>query len=174
MTGVPGSIRPVGSGALRSLDAEREWSAADNHRIFQWRNTLVTHWFAPVSSAALDECERASFDLAGKYAEGIVVFNVIDYGIPMPTTEVRKRASAVLASTGEHVRCTATVVRGDGFWASAGRAMVATITLFSRARHPHKVFATPTEGAQWARDQVDPLCSIEHFARSMERLTASS
>ncbi len=171
--GVPSSVEPIGSGALRGLDAEREWSKGDNHRIVQWRNVLVTHWFAAVSSAALDRCEAASFDLVSRHRGGIVVLNVIDHGLPMPTTEVRKRASAVLAATGEHVLCTATIVRGDGFWASAGRAMVATITLFSRARHPHKVFATPTEGATWCADKVNPVGSTEHFARSMERLTAS-
>lgn len=170
--GAPSRVEPIGSGALRGLDAEHEWSAGDNHRIVQWRNVLVTHWFAAVTSAALDRCESASFDLVKRHTGGIVVLNVVDYGLPMPTNDVRKRASDVLAATGEHVLCTATVVRGDGFWASAGRAMVATITLFSRARHPHKVFATPTEGATWCADKVSPVGSTEHFARSMERLTA--
>ncbi len=48
----------------------------------------------------------------------------------------------MLNATADHVRLTATVVPGEGFWASTARAAIATITLLSKARHPHKVFAT--------------------------------
>ncbi len=152
-------------------DAETLWSLGTNHRIVQWRNVLFTHWFAPITSEALAKCESASFDLASRHPGGLVVFNVVEYGIELPSTTVRRKASAVLAATEAHVLCTATVICGEGFWASAGRAMVATITLFSKARHPHKVFATPEEGAQWSADHVKPdNTSVEYFARSLRRL----
>ena len=126
------------------------WSQAPGHAIGEWSNALLTTWRAPVNVEALEVSRVASHDLHARYPDGIVVFNVIPFAIPLPENVARKKASDVLGETGGHVLCTTTIIAAQGLWGSAARAAVATITLFSRAPHPHKVFGTIEDGAKWA------------------------
>ncbi|MBX7081445.1 MAG: hypothetical protein K1X88_19750 [Nannocystaceae bacterium] len=130
------------------------WSTDRHHTIAQWRNVLFTVWRQEITVAALEASRVASHDLARSHAGGLLVFNVVREGLPIPGGEVRRKASSVLGETSGHVRCTATVIEGEGFWTSAARAIVASITLLSRAAHPHRVFATIDEAATWAMKHV--------------------
>ncbi len=169
--GVPGRVVPSASSMLRIDDHEHVYAQGESHRVVQWRNVLFTHWFGPVSEFGLAACERASFELASRHPQGLVVFNVIEFGLQIPSTAARKKASAVLNATAEHVRLTATVVPGEGFWASAARAAIATITLLSKARHPHKVFATTDDAARWVLPKVLPeRTPLGHLQRALDRL----
>ncbi len=169
---VPDPVSPSPSTVLRLDDDERICSEGADHRVVQWRNVMFTHWFAPVSVAGLAACETASFDLASRYPKGVVVFNVIEFGLQIPDTAARKKASAVLASTAAHVLVTTTVVPGEGFWASAARAAVATITLLSRAGHPHRVFATTDEAAGFVLPFVAPEHTpLGHLQSALGRLS---
>jgi hypothetical protein len=123
--------------------------AGDDHCIATWNNVLLTTWRGAINPDGLESTHALSFGLAAKYREGIVVYNVIEKGIPMPSNELRKRASEILHETGGHVRKTSTVVLGDGFWVSTARAAIATITLFARTPHPQRVFSSLADGADW-------------------------
>jgi hypothetical protein len=124
--------------------------------VAQWCNVLITHWSDTPTVPPLEVCQKASFELASRFPPGIVVFNVITSNITLPSAEVRKKSSEVLATTGGHVRCTATIILGEGFWASAARAMLAGITLMSRQRHPHKVFGSIADAAAWCEPRLLP------------------
>ncbi len=130
------------------------WSETPDHAIGEWRNVLLTVWRGDITVGALETSRVASHDLHARHPDGLVVFNVVSHLIPVPDGPVRRKASSVLGETGGHVRCTATVIEGEGFWVSTARAVVATITLLSRASHPHRVFATIDEAAQWAETFV--------------------
>jgi len=169
--GFPVEIDPSPSTVLRLEDDERVFAEGADHRVVQWRNVLFTHWFGPVSEVGLTASGAASADLSRRH-EQLLVLNVIDYGLSIPSPSVQKKASSVLAETAGHVAATATVVPGEGFWASAARAAVATITLLSKARSPHKVFATTDDAAQWALPHVRPQHTpLLHLQRALERLT---
>jgi hypothetical protein len=132
----------------------RVHGAADDHCIATWNNVLLTTWRGAINAGGLESTHAISFDLAARFPDGIVVYNVVEKGIPMPSADVRKRASEILHDTGGHVRKTSTVVLGDGFWVSTARAAIATITLFARTPHPQKVFANLAEGADWVRHDL--------------------
>jgi hypothetical protein len=140
-----------------------------DHVVGEWKNVLLTGWRGDITVAGLEVTRVASHDLHGRYPDGLVVFNVVRTLIPVPDSPVRHKASAVLAETAGHVLCTATVIEGEGFWASAARAVVATITLVSRASHPHKVFATIEESADWAEPYV-----VDGGPRAAELATAAA
>ena len=139
------------------------WAETPGHRVMQWRNVLFTQWFAPVTEAGLAASETGSFDLASRHPDGLAVFNVIEYGLQLPDSAARRKASAVVRATAGHVRAATTVVPGEGFWASTARAAVATITLLSGAGHPHKVFAQLEAARAWIRGFVnpEPVTSLE-------------
>lgn len=130
------------------------WSVTKDHAIGEWRNVLLTGWRGDITVDALEVTRVASHDLHTRHPAGLVVFNLVRTLIPVPDAPVRRKASSVLGETGGHVLCTATVIEGEGFWVSAARAVVATITLLSRASHPHRVFATIAEAAVWAEPHV--------------------
>jgi len=169
---VPRAVSGSPSTLLLLDDDERICSEGADHRVVQWRNVMFTHWFAPVSVGGLAACETASFDLASRNPAGIVVFNVIEFGLQIPDAAARKKASAVLASTSAHVQVTTTVVPGEGFWASAARAAVATITLLSRAGHPHRVFSSTDDGAGFVLPFVAPEHTpLHHIQHALGRLS---
>lgn len=156
---------------LRIEDDERVFAEGENYRIVQWRNVFLTHWSGPISMEGLEASQEGSFDLATRH-DGVMVFNVIEFGLQIPPSEVRRKASEVLAATSGHVVGVATVVPGEGFWASAARAAVATITLLSRARHPHRVFASTDEASNWVHPFVRPDSTPpQHLTRALARLT---
>ena len=121
-----------------------------------WRNVLLTNWRDKVQADPLESTRALSFGLRDRYPDGIVVYNVIEHGIPMPDPDVRELASEILGQTGGHVLCTATMIIGEGIWAGMARAALATITLFARTPHPQRVFATLEDAAEWACPNVAP------------------
>lgn len=170
--GFPTAIDPSPSTILRIEDDERVFAAGAGYRIVQWRNVLLTHWFAPISLEGLDASHDGSFDLATRHPK-LMVFNVIAYGLAIPPPEARRKASEVLGATAGHVAAVATVLPGQGFWVSAARAAVATITLLSRAGHPHKVFATVEDATTFVLPHVLPKHTPRaHLEAALDRLTA--
>lgn len=140
-------------------------------RVVQWRNVFLTHWSAPVSLEGLQASEEGSFDLASRH-DTVMVLNVVEYGLEIPSQEVRRKASSVVGATAGHVSAAATVLPGEGFWASAARAAVATITLLSRASHAHRVFATTSDAARWVHPHVLPdHTPLQHLVGALARLT---
>lgn len=169
--GAPSAVGPSPSTVLRIEDDERIFAEGAGYRIVQWRNVFLTHWSAPISMEGLEASEAGSFDLAKRH-ETVMVLNVVEYGLQIPSPEVRRKASAVVGATAGHVAAAATVLPGEGFWASAARAAVATITLLSRAGHPHRVFATTSDAARWVHPHVLPEHTpLQHLIRALARLT---
>jgi hypothetical protein len=162
---------------LRQLRIHR---AGEDHCIATWNNVLLTTWRGAINADGLESTHGISFDLAAAFRQGIVVYNVIEKGIPMPSNELRKRAAEILHDTGGHVRKTSTVVLGDGFWVSTARAAIATITLFARTPHPQKVFASLGEGADWVEHDLfgthatrDGLVAVGERIRQIDSLDSS-
>ena len=145
--------------------------AGEDHCIATWNNVLLTTWRGAINPDGLESTHGLSFELAARYREGIVVYNIVEKGIPMPSNELRKRASEILHATGGHVRKTSTIVLGDGFWVSTARAAIATITLLARTPHPQKVFASLVDGADWvAGDLFGPSATAADLAAVGERI----
>lgn len=130
--------------------------ADEEYCVATWRNVLLTNWRAKVRADPLESTRSLSFALRDRYPTGIVVYNVIEHGIPMPDPDVRELASEILGQTGGHVLCTATMIIGEGIWAGMARAALATISLFARTPHPQKVFAELAEAADWVAPNVSP------------------
>lgn len=132
------------------------WLDRDGHTILDWHNVLVTYWRSAATLNAIEICAQASHDIAERFDGRVVCFNIVGDGAPLPNTQVRGRSAELLTATAQHICCSTTIVCGEGFWASAVRAMVATVALFSRARHPQKIFDTIEQGARWVGPYLQP------------------
>ena len=80
------------------------------------------------------------------------LLSVIPAGLPIPSSDVRKAGTDLLAEVQPHICCMATVVEGTGFWASAIRSVLTGIQLVVRSPKPNRAFARIEEAAAYIAD----------------------
>jgi hypothetical protein len=113
------------------------------------RNLLVCLWRDTPTLEALDGVLQATRALIARCPTGIGVLGVAPGDMPLVGGAARRRAVAMLAETGGHVRCMATVIEGSGFRAGATRSVMSAITLLARQPCPAKIFGDVDEAATW-------------------------
>lgn len=87
--------------------------------------------------------------IAGRPA-GSVSIVAVDPTAVFPSEATRRVASEVTRKTAHQTAVNATIVLGDGFWASAVRGILTTFTSIVPAQHPRKVFRHEEDGVAWA------------------------
>ena len=105
--------------------------------------------FGNLSSDDVRACLKAHTSALRHRPQGVGSVTVIDPTATMPSDETRRAINEVTKQTLEHALGSATVVLGDGFWASAMRGVMTTINLVSNPRHPNKVFRHEAEAVEW-------------------------
>ena len=78
----------------------------------------------------------------------------VDPTTTFPSEETRRAALEVTRQTNAQTRCHVLIVLGDGFWASAVRGIMMTITSLTAATHPRKVVRYEEEGVDWVIDTL--------------------
>lgn len=86
---------------------------------------------------------------------------------PVPSKEVREAIQTEMAKLDPLLLCVATVVSKEGFAGSAMRAMLSTLQLLVRPKHPVKVFATAFEAASFVSLELR-RAGIEVSAREIQ------
>lgn len=67
----------------------------------------------------------------------------------MPTAEVRARVGRILRENAEHTVAAATLIPGNGFWASALRSMVTAILMVAPRSMAFRMFGDLESLAEW-------------------------
>jgi hypothetical protein len=73
----------------------------------------------------------------------------VDPTTSFPSEEMRRAALEVTRQTNAQTRCHVLIVLGDGFWASAVRGIMMTISSLTAATHPRRVVRYEEEGVDW-------------------------
>jgi hypothetical protein len=73
----------------------------------------------------------------------------IDSTVAFPSEEIRRVAAEVSRKTSLQTSAQATIVLGDGFWASAVRGIMTTLTSVVPAQYPRRVFRREEEAVDW-------------------------
>ena len=73
----------------------------------------------------------------------------VDPTTSFPSEETRRAALEITRQTNAQTRCHVLVVLGDGFWASAVRGIMMTISSLTAATHPRRVVRYEEEGVDW-------------------------
>lgn len=106
----------------------------------------------------VETMESHMLDIRRESDRGIGFMLIKMTGAPVPQGMVRKRAVRMFQTLRQDLRAFAGISEGTGFWSSATRAAMMTITLFGRTPYPMKIFGTVETGSRWILDQF-ALCT---------------
>jgi hypothetical protein len=117
---------------------------------------LVAYHDTP-SIATLRASDRLHGALRKRYPGNTAILTWIAAGLKLPEKEVREVASDLFRRVAREIRCSATVVAGEGFWASAARSVLTGIQILSRTPCPARAFGRVGEASAWLVPHlVDP------------------
>jgi len=110
--------------------------------------TLVVLWQTETRAAAVVELATL---LAGRAAEfgSVGLLQVIGDRATPPDSTVRAALASMLKDNEQRIVASAVVFEGAGFRASAVRSVVIGISMLSRPKCPHMVFASSKAGIEW-------------------------
>jgi hypothetical protein len=82
--------------------------------------------------------------------QGVGSMVIMDPATSIPEEGARRVAVELASKMTEQVAASATIVLGEGFWASAMRGVLTTTLLLAKFRqHPNRVFGDELEGLEW-------------------------
>ena len=120
------------------------------HSSFVWQNVAITVWFGPATMQSLVEFDKGCKSFCGKHPEGISSVHImVPGGTSMPTAEARTEVGRIMRENAKHTTACATLIPGNGFWASALRSMVTAILMLAPRSLAFRMFGDMESLAQW-------------------------
>jgi hypothetical protein len=130
--------------------------ASDGCVMGAWGSISLVVWATQATLPLAQEFEKLADEMFAAHARASSVHLIIN-AAPLPTAEARAVFNEVTERYVDRVGCTATMVEGDGFWASAMRSFLTGIFVIQRRPFPVKTVAhledlpgwlAPTHNAQ--------------------------
>ena len=118
-------------------------------RSAQWGRVQLNVYTAAPNVADLKQLVASQQQARAETSERIAILSYAEPGTPLPDAEARRYGAEAQAKYDGTFVCSATIIPGGGFWASAAIALVNTIALLSRAKAPNRVFGDPQEACVW-------------------------
>lgn len=120
------------------------------HTSFVWQNVAIHVWFGPATMQSLVEFDRGCKSISGKHPEGISSVHImVPGGTSMPTAEARTEVGRIMRENAKHTTAAATLIPGNGFWASALRSMVTAILMLAPRSLAFRMFSDMESLAEW-------------------------
>jgi hypothetical protein len=88
------------------------------------------------------------------HPEGAGSIVAVDPATSFPSDEMRQAVVEVTRKTNAHTRAHVLIVLGDGFWASAVRGIMMTLSSLTAATHARKIVRLEEEGVDWAIEAI--------------------
>ena len=142
-----------------------------SHAIAFLERTLVVLWQTETRKQAVLELGSLLAGLAGLAEEsrGLALIQVIgDHATP-PDSDTRAALAAMLKANETRIIASAVVFEGSGFRASVIRSVVVGISLLSRPKCPHTVFASTADGLAWLSGHMKSS-NAPHYSPERVRL----
>jgi hypothetical protein len=156
--------RPAQS-EVRILSSDASHGIAFTHR------TLIVLWQTETSGQAVAELTRL---IASNAAElgSVGLLQVIGDHATSPSSATRAALAAMLKAHETRIVASAVVFEAVGFRASMIRSIVIGISMLSRPKCPHTVFASAKEGIEWLSRKLDgdPRVSADRIQFAIDRL----
>lgn len=114
-----------------------------------YRNVLVSSWMSQATGPAVERLVLVAQRVASECPEGFSAVHLVPDGLPMPDAQARATFRQLLNDFSQQLACVAVVVGGDGFWASALRAVVTSI--WQGTNHPFekRIFGNAAAVVDW-------------------------
>ena len=113
-----------------------------------WRGVMATIWETRATLELVVELER-NLVAASKGHLKISSVHIIMSSFSLPPADVRAKMGVLAQRYGDRFVCSASLLAGTGFWASAIRGAVTGIQVFDLRRRRQRVFAELGELAAW-------------------------
>jgi hypothetical protein len=172
---MPQLPRPSVVSAMKILRSDH------NHTAFTWGPLLGVVWRHETTVTA---ARALTFDLQ-KFAAGLpdgkgILMTVVMPHAPLPSSDARQALSGILRVGADALICSAVVMEGDGFRASAVRSVATGLAIIARQPFPHRVFPRTDSALAWFAQELRTRSSvsldIEQLGRDLStlRLPASN
>ena len=137
---------------------------------------MVVLWQTVTSREAVRELASL---VAGHAAEtgGVGLLQIIGERATPPDASVRDALAAMLKENEARIVASAVVFEGTGFRASVIRSIVIGISMLSRPKCPHTVFASVNEGVAWLGSRLGGSDAARHavgMQLAIDRLRGAS
>lgn len=130
-------------------------------RVGSYRLVHLVAYHATPTSTTLQLSDRYHRILRERFPGRTGILSWIAPSLGMPDKEVRALGADLFKVVAREIRCSATVIAGEGFWASTARSVLTGIHLLSRQPCPNRAFAKVDEAAQWMAGYFDPASEVE-------------
>lgn len=113
-----------------------------------WRGVGIVAWATQATGQHAREMAKLAEEVGKSHTRGSNVSLVVNRA-PLPTHEARRVIHEVTRRYEKHIVCSATVIEGTGFWASAIRSLVTSLHLVGRWSFDLKTFSDIDALSEW-------------------------
>jgi hypothetical protein len=114
-----------------------------------YKNLTIVIWATQATLPLVEHLGQLSETMIAAHPEGVSAIHVIQNGAPLPTAEARQQLSVLTNRYSPLMACAATLIGGEGFWASAMRGIVTSIHWLERRPFKALTCSTLEEIAAW-------------------------
>ncbi len=118
------------------------WHCVESHHDFVIATSgaiLTVVWLGETTLAGTERLHIAIREFAVTHPRGIGLLTIVGARAPLPAPAVRKELAQMLAEGRYFIKCSAILIEGSGFRASAVRSVVTGLTLLAQQPYPHRV-----------------------------------
>ena len=113
-----------------------------------WHGVMSSVWATRTTFELVAEIEKLLVAVSKSYPK-ISAVHLITSSFSLPPADVRAKLGDLTQRYGDRLACSATMLGGTGFWASAIRGAVTGIQVIDLRRRRQRVFADLEELANW-------------------------
>lgn len=113
------------------------------------KNVLVTVWRAQGTSPAMARLAVAMRKMAAEYPLGYSALQLVCGSAGLPDSEMRVALSVFIGEVPRELTCVGVIVGGDGFWASALRAVITSFWQAAPRKFELRICGSSEEAARW-------------------------
>lgn len=156
-----GTGLPVGLGVL---------SITDHYAVAVWRNVMILRITGEIDTNFLRKALDGHYEALAHTPEGYGVVTIAERSAKVPPSYIRTEASHLRKRTQDMLRAQAVILGGEGFFASAMRAVITGILSMAQSRVPLRMMGTNHDAASFIAAEV---CGGGSAAQALEEaLTA--
>ena len=132
-----------------------EIRSTDRHHVCAtWHNLLVIVWWGEIELDTVVATVGVSEQVFRSTGHKVVSLVVIEEGVPIPDSPIRRAVSSTMDNNSEFAERSANVIAGEGFWAAAARAVLTGIITVTRSPTPRKTFKHAQEALAWLAPSI--------------------
>lgn len=113
-----------------------------------WRGISIVVWATQATAMHVHEMVKLTDEIGKTFSRGSNVSLAVNRA-PLPTYEARRAIHELTRQHEKNIICTATLIEGTGFWASAVRSLVTSLHLVGRWSFELQTFSDIDSLSTW-------------------------